>query len=223
MIFRTANCIGALALLAMAGQADASVLTYQLDQISSPTLGTNGTSLGTVTVTDIAGGVTVDVTFNPNTSLFVNSGGPHTPFSFNLNETIASSQIINITYGNPPLSGVTLTAAGTSANTPYGNFSNGIDGSMQNGGGNGIPGPLDFTITGIATSNFAKNSSGYTFGVDVGVLLQNGTYATGAIASGDPVVTAVPEPATWAMMVFGFAGVGFMAYRRRNQAAVNAA
>jgi len=28
-------------------------------------------------------------------------------------------------------------------------------------------------------------------------------------------VTAVPEPSTWAMMLLGFAGVGFMAYRRR--------
>jgi hypothetical protein len=26
---------------------------------------------------------------------------------------------------------------------------------------------------------------------------------------------AVPEPSTWAMMIAGFAGVGFMAYRRR--------
>jgi hypothetical protein len=36
-------------------------------------------------------------------------------------------------------------------------------------------------------------------------------------------VGAVPEPSTWAMMILGFAGVGFMAYRRRNQAAVLAA
>lgn len=28
-------------------------------------------------------------------------------------------------------------------------------------------------------------------------------------------VAAVPEPGTWAMMIMGFAGVGFMAYRRR--------
>lgn len=27
-------------------------------------------------------------------------------------------------------------------------------------------------------------------------------------------VNAVPEPSTWAMMFLGFAGVGFMAYRR---------
>ena len=31
-------------------------------------------------------------------------------------------------------------------------------------------------------------------------------------------VSAVPEPSTWAMMILGFAGVGFMAYRRRNTA-----
>ena len=30
-------------------------------------------------------------------------------------------------------------------------------------------------------------------------------------------VTPVPEPTTWAMMLLGFAGVGFLAYRRKNQ------
>jgi PEP-CTERM motif len=30
--------------------------------------------------------------------------------------------------------------------------------------------------------------------------------------------SAVPEPSTWAMMILGFAGVGFMAYRRRTKA-----
>ena len=29
-------------------------------------------------------------------------------------------------------------------------------------------------------------------------------------------VAAVPEPATWAMMILGFLGVGFMAYRRKS-------
>jgi hypothetical protein len=32
-------------------------------------------------------------------------------------------------------------------------------------------------------------------------------------------VAAVPEPSTWAMMILGFAGVGFMVFRRRNQSA----
>ncbi len=36
-------------------------------------------------------------------------------------------------------------------------------------------------------------------------------------------ISAVPEPATWAMMTLGFAGVGFMAYRRKSKQALMAA
>ena len=36
-------------------------------------------------------------------------------------------------------------------------------------------------------------------------------------------VTAVPEPSTWAMMLLGFAGVGFAAYRRKRSTLTNAA
>nr|WP_084292791.1 PEPxxWA-CTERM sorting domain-containing protein [Bradyrhizobium sp. WSM3983] len=36
-------------------------------------------------------------------------------------------------------------------------------------------------------------------------------------------IAAVPEPSTWAMMVLGFAGVGFMAYRRKDRLALSAA
>jgi hypothetical protein len=31
------------------------------------------------------------------------------------------------------------------------------------------------------------------------------------------VVGVVPEPSTWTMMVLGFAGIGFMAYRKRKR------
>ena len=34
---------------------------------------------------------------------------------------------------------------------------------------------------------------------------------------------AVPEPSTWAMMILGFAGLGFMAYRRKSKPALLAA
>ncbi|MBT1512560.1 PEPxxWA-CTERM sorting domain-containing protein [Bradyrhizobium sp. SRL28] len=37
------------------------------------------------------------------------------------------------------------------------------------------------------------------------------------------VTAAVPEPSTWAMMILGFAGVGFMAYRRKSKPALLAA
>ena len=35
----------------------------------------------------------------------------------------------------------------------------------------------------------------------------------------DALTPGIPEASTWAMMILGFAGVGFMAYRRRNQTA----
>jgi hypothetical protein len=37
------------------------------------------------------------------------------------------------------------------------------------------------------------------------------------------VAPAVPEPSTWAMMILGFLGVGFLAYRRKNQGHVRLA
>lgn len=42
-------------------------------------------------------------------------------------------------------------------------------------------------------------------------------------ANGGSLTAAVPEPSTWAMMVLGFAGVGFMAYRRKSKPALMAA
>jgi hypothetical protein len=36
-------------------------------------------------------------------------------------------------------------------------------------------------------------------------------------------VSSVPEPSTWAMMILGFAGIGFMTYRRRKSALALAA
>ena len=37
--------------------------------------------------------------------------------------------------------------------------------------------------------------------------------------NGINLTSSVPEPSTWAMMILGFFGVGFMAYRRKSQGA----
>lgn len=48
-----------------------------------------------------------------------------------------------------------------------------------------------------------------------------GTYTLGDVSgSGTFQVGAVPEPSTWALMILGFAGLGFIAYRRRSEHAV---
>ena len=49
---------------------------------------------------------------------------------------------------------------------------------------------------------------------------------TGQPEAGEQVVAnvaAVPEPSTWAMMLLGFAGIGFVAYRRKAKPALMAA
>ena len=48
--------------------------------------------------------------------------------------------------------------------------------------------------------------------------LSNGRYALDAPSL--HAIAAVPEPSAWAMMILGFAGVGFMAYRRKSKPAL---
>lgn len=75
------------------------------------------------------------------------------------------------------------------------------------------------------SANEVFASNGLTLGLSTGGLdyvlygVNNSTIARGTITIGPATlhVAAVPEPSTWAMMLLGFAGVGFVAYRRRKQ------
>jgi hypothetical protein len=60
---------------------------------------------------------------------------------------------------------------------------------------------------GIAT----VDSSSLAFPSGTTTLFENGFFGGNVILG----VSAVPEPSTWAMMLLGFCGVGFMAYRRK--------
>jgi hypothetical protein len=53
------------------------------------------------------------------------------------------------------------------------------------------------------------NFSSFTISADVFPAIDNLSFGNG--------VSAVPEPSTWAMMILGFAGIGFMAYRRKSK------
>jgi hypothetical protein len=190
-------------MLALVGQAHAAILTVNLTQ-ADPSAGLGAGPFGTVTVTDVLGGVTVDVTLSAGEK-FVNTGGPHTPFAFNLNlqpTTFGAITPAGFSYQTP------------AADTPWGTFTNGIAiTSGVNGAAGALSGPLDFSLGGITTLNFVNNSLGHIFAADILIVA---TGATGAV-TGPGGMSSVPEPSTWAMMILGFLGVGFVAYRRKAQ------
>jgi hypothetical protein len=97
--------------------------------------------------------------------------------------------------------------------------------------------PIDFTygvlFHGSTDTNFYANifaPTGQTLGIGVNdawfSATENGQYLSGSlnflpvcsncVADGKLTIAAVPEPSTWAMMILGFLGLGFMAYRRRH-------
>src|SRR4051812_13330573 len=91
--------LAAFGVLALSAPANALVYTSNLDIFSaSAGIAPAGTNLGIVTVTDISGGVNVDVKLL-NGAEFVNTGG-HTSFAFNLSPTTGITAS-NITVTNP--------------------------------------------------------------------------------------------------------------------------
>jgi hypothetical protein len=75
----------------------------------------------------------------------------------------------------------------------------------------------------LIESDHQFDAAGGTFtSTDQGV--SNGGSANNDGAPGIwAVTTAVPEPSTWAMMLLGFAGISFMAYRRKSKPTLIAA
>jgi hypothetical protein len=73
----------------------------------------------------------------------------------------------------------------------------------------------------------AVSKVGTHYDADFSIPLSHGNYSvvfSTAIPTGDSLavtttVSAIPEPATWAMMILGFMGVGFVAYRRKSGSA----
>jgi hypothetical protein len=63
---------------------------------------------------------------------------------------------------------------------------------------------------------FTYDGGTFLFSVNDVSLTAGGEAGNSIAFSGQILVTAVPEPSTWAMMILGFMGVGFMAYRRRS-------
>ena len=80
-------------------------------------------------------------------------------------------------------------------------------------------GGLSFSTISLGNFNFYNSGQGY-YGLLSSVTNANG-YADGRIATAR--VAAVPEPATWSMMLLGFGAIGWQLRRRRTVAFAQAA
>ena len=168
---------------------------------------------GTVTVTQTGlNTLAFDIEL-ANGNQFVNTGFDAS-FGFNL------SNIASITYSGITPVGFTIPggnpqSAGSLHMDGTGFFSFGLEG-FGTGGSSPDGSSLKFTITaaGLDLSDLTTNAAGQFFAADV---LSGTTGNTGAIDVSTVTMSSVPEPSTWAMMLLGFFGIGFMAYRRRGQ------
>ncbi len=188
--------------------------------------GVQPSNVGIITLTQNgANAVDVNVDLINATYGFLNTGGPHTPFAFNL----AGAGALGITFTTPvagtfAFGTLSLNTAGGS-NTPYGAYTVAIDSSAGNGSGKAYYGDLLFTLTragGLSTDDFIANGSGAYFSADLTDGANTGAQAWMTRSEPSLTVTAlditeeVPEPLT--LSLFGAGIAGAVALRRRKKA-----
>jgi hypothetical protein len=223
--------LGSLGFSSNGAKAD-YVLTSQLNidgcSSSAPCSGTTPADFGQVKISQASVGTDVvfDVTLNSGNFFQTSKGHDAFTFTPNLSFTGYSS----ITSGFTALSGNALPVT----NNPFGTFTQGLDFGGPNGAVTELKFDLvvgsTFDLSALGIANFSKSTAppnGFIpafFSADVQGFQGN----TGVVGADNLVhppsgVGSVPEPSTWAMMILGFFGVGFMAYRRKSQTSLRLA
>jgi hypothetical protein len=213
------TAVGLLALVPNGAQASIVDLTYNLN-LDNCTGGCGASNYGTVhitgdTTTESTVGLLVDV--NIDAGQLHSSNGLYTfvfnPVGIGLSVTI-----------DPSTPNFTSLGAGSYHEDGFGNFTWAIQSTASNQGGGLAGTELLFTITstsglisfGTTTSNSGPNGTANGGNDPIAVAFAASITNDGTGAVGATLVPVVPEPATWAMLILGFAGIGFMAYRRRS-------
>jgi hypothetical protein len=195
--------VGMAASALVLGAAGAASATQYLLQYSDA-FGTG--SFGTVDVTGDSSSLHFVIDVTPG---FIVDTGSHYAVAMNLSGS-------GFALLNAP--GFTLSTGGLSS-APFSGFNVALNCTTACGNGGSAPhpgSPLTFDITGTGLGVLAANDyNGHTinFAVDV---LRNTTGVVGGGLGG-----AVPEPATWGLMILGFGGAGaaLRSSRRRKAAA----
>jgi len=153
--------------------------------------------------------VTYDVNANYDGGLGTVSG------SFTLDTTTNTSSAVNLTivgvggvnsftYTDPTQFSASTIGVPGGVNPTYGTSDPGDEVFFDYPAGGGA------LVNGLAFSNssvdslFSPTCSGEVCGFQL----------SGTVLNASTIASGVPEPSTWAMMILGFFGLGFMAYRR---------
>jgi hypothetical protein len=83
--------------------------------------------------------------------------------------------------------------------------------------GSAIPGLVGNGVEATGCQTLTNCNRYFTFAENDSSLITGFSISSSSNSFELTNISAVPEPATWAMMIFGFFGVGFMAYRRNNK------
>jgi PEP-CTERM motif len=150
-------------------------------------------------VTDTVGSITISGTITTDGVIGVIHSNDITAYNLNL----SGPPVGNLSTGNSSLtlSGSSLTATATQLLFNYADSND------------------DFLIESTTSPNLIV----FDNYLNTSVAFTQSSSFVAVPKAGDLViatVAAVPEPSTWAMMILGFAGIGFMAYRRKSQPAI---
>jgi len=191
--------------------------TYNLN-VADPAAGFGSvTSYGTISVFELAANeLQVTVTLNPLFD-FHEGNSNHPALAFNIAGTGLDFEFVAPASGNTGAAQFAFGGAVTSAG--FGSFNHSLTLTDPKPPPNPFTGPLEFTVASTGALDITSFTPDAVGGQDIYFttdLIKNGTNPglTGNV--GATLVTGgVPEPATWAMMIIGFGGVGALARRRR--------
>jgi hypothetical protein len=106
------------------------------------------------------------------------------------------------------------TGSGSAGTTIYANTAADLSGTVLAANPVQFSGSANTTVAQVAATNdFATNQT--TFYVQMDLSVSGPAFNGGGYASFDAITLEVPEPASWAVLVFGLAGLGMLRRRQR--------
>jgi hypothetical protein len=166
----------------------------------------SGSNNSTLLAVDKSGSFTVPANRNDYTIgeiVWTNNASRNTDQNFNVTYTFALNFTSPSNSGDLQTFSLTITQP---TNPPGDNVFNISNATLA------LLGP--FTLAGVTVSDIKFHEEGD--GSYNGTNWSNPEGGISHLYITADFTAAVPEPSTWAMMILGFTGVGFMAYRRRN-------